>query len=110
VPSNAEQDNCSTWLRAELELIRPRILIPVGRLAMSRFLPNLPLDQLVGRAHHIVVDGRGVNVIPLPHPSGASSWIHEGNHPQLLEDAIALIGRELAEVGIGCGPSDRNVA
>jgi uracil-DNA glycosylase len=110
VPSPAEQEACSVWLDAELELIRPALLIPVGRLSITRFLPNLPLDQLVGRAHEVVLRGRRSTAIPLPHPSGASSWIHEGNHPQLLERAISLIGRELERLGIGVGPQNRSVA
>jgi uracil-DNA glycosylase len=110
VPSIAEQENCSRWLDSELELIRPKLLIPVGRLAITRFLPNAPLDQLVGRAHRVEHRGGRSVAIPLPHPSGASSWIHEGNHPRLLEKAIALIGNELERLGIGRGPQVQSVA
>jgi len=110
VPSNAEQEACAVWLDAELELIRPKLLIPVGRLAITRFLPNLPLDQLVGRAHDVGHARWRATAIPLPHPSGASSWIHEANHPQLLDDALTLIGRELERLGIGQGPRARSVA
>jgi uracil-DNA glycosylase len=110
VPSNAEQEACSVWLNAELELIRPKLLILVGRLAISRFLPNLPLAELVGRAHDVTHSGGGAIAIPLPHPSGASSWIHEGDHPELLNAAIALIGRELERLRIGGGPHNRSVA
>jgi len=110
VPSNAEQEACSVWLDAELELIRPKLLILVGRLAITRFLPNAPLDQLVGRSHEVRHRGGTTLTIPLPHPSGASSWIHEGDHPQLLEQAITLIGEELQRLGIGRGPQHRSVA
>jgi uracil-DNA glycosylase len=110
VPSNAEQEACAVWLDAELELIRPRLLIPVGRLAITRFLPNLPLDQLVGSAHDVKHRGGSAIAIPLPHPSGASSWIHEGDHPRLLEQAITRIGHELEKLGIGRGPQQRSVA
>lgn len=110
VPSPAEQEACSVWLDAELRIIRPRLLIPVGRLAITRFLPNLPLDQLIGRAHDVTHVGGRATAIPLPHPSGASSWIHQGNHPALLERALELIGAELAELGIGSGPGNRSVA
>jgi uracil-DNA glycosylase family 4 len=41
VPSLAERANCTGWLDDELALIRPRLLIPVGRLAIERFLPRL---------------------------------------------------------------------
>jgi uracil-DNA glycosylase len=110
VPSLKEQESCAVWLEEELEIIRPKLLIPVGRLAITRFLPNLPLDQLIGRSHDVEhVGGRSI-AIPLPHPSGASSWIHQENHPRLLERALDMIGRELERLGIGAGPSNRSVA
>jgi uracil-DNA glycosylase len=87
VPSMEEQDACAGWLESELAIIRPRVIIPVGKLAIARFFADQPLDRLVGRSH--TRDGR--MLIPLPHPSGASSWIHQGNHPRLLEDALRLL-------------------
>jgi uracil-DNA glycosylase len=110
VPSNDEQTACAKWLHAELEIIRPKLLIPVGRLAMLRFLPNLPLDELIGRAHEVQHRGGRSIAIPLPHPSGASSWIHQGDHPKLLEAAISLIRGELVRLGIAPDPSKRSVA
>lgn len=96
VPSQAEQRNCADWLLAEVRIIRPRVLIPVGRLAIERFLPDRALDEVVGRRHEVVVEGRATSVIPLPHPSGASSWIHQGDHPRLLRRAIALLAEHVA--------------
>jgi uracil-DNA glycosylase len=87
IPSIEEQDACAGWLESELAIIRPKVILPVGKLAITRFFREQPLDRIIGRAH--VVAGR--LVIPLPHPSGASSWIHQGNHPQLLKDALELI-------------------
>ena len=110
VPSPTEQDACASWLDAELRIIRPRLVIPVGRLAITRFLPNLPLDQLVGRAHEVEHAGGRGTAIPLPHPSGASSWIHEGNHPELLESAIRLIGKELRDLNLTSATRTRSVA
>ena len=110
VPSPTEQEACAVWLDEELEIIRPKLLIPVGRLAITRFLPNAPLDELIGRTHDVTHAGGRSVVIPLPHPSGASSWIHQGDHPRLLERALDLIGRELERLGIGAGPSARSVA
>jgi len=110
VPSPTEQEACAVWLDAELQLIRPTLLIPVGRLAITRFLPNEPLDRLIGKAHGVEhVGGRSL-AIPLPHPSGASSWIHQDDHPRLLDRALILIGRELERLGIGTGPRARSVA
>lgn len=100
VPSPREQEACAVWLDAELKLIRPTLLIPVGRLAIERFLPKLPLNQLIGREHPVTHPGGRSVAIPLPHPSGASSWIHQDDHPRLLDRALALIGRELERIGI----------
>jgi uracil-DNA glycosylase len=100
LPSPAEQDNCASWLENELRIIRPKLLIPVGRLAICRFLPTRPLDELIGREHLIEVGGLRTVAIPLPHPSGASSWIHQGNHPALLERALELLAARFADLGI----------
>jgi uracil-DNA glycosylase len=95
VPSRREQEQCGEWLDAELGIIRPALLIPVGRLAIERFLPRLPLDQLIGHAHEVEhVGGRSL-AIPLPHPSGASSWVNAPAHRVLLQRALDLIGAEL---------------
>jgi len=100
VPSPAEQAACARWLEAELAIIRPVLIVPVGRLAITRFLPNVPLDELIGRAHDVDVGARKTLVVPLPHPSGASSWIHQAGHQRLLDRALELIRRELSALGI----------
>lgn len=110
VPSREEQDACGIWLERELTIIRPRLVIPVGKLAIERFLPSLPLDRVIGRAFDVEHAGGASLVVPLPHPSGASSWVHQGDHPRLLARAIARIGRELEQLGVGAGPGARSVA
>lgn len=98
VPSRAEQEECGVWLNAELEIIRPALLIPVGKLAIERFLPPAPLDRLIGLAHAVTHAGGRSLAIPLPHPSGASSWVNAPAHRELLERALALLGAQLHEL------------
>ena len=95
VPSPAERERCGDWLADELRIIRPPLLIPVGRLAIDRFLGKGPLDALVGREHEFVHEGSRAVVIPLPHPSGASSWIHAPGNRALLDRALALLATHL---------------
>lgn len=110
VPGPDEQARCAPWLDAELRLIRPPVLIPIGRLAITRFLPPQPLDRLVGRVHEVEhVAGRS-RVIPLPHPSGASSWFHMPANKRLLEQALELLGVALRDAGIAPRASGRSVA
>lgn len=100
VASPRERGLCGTWLDDEVKIIRPRVIIPVGRLAIDRFLGAEPLDRVIGGAHEVEHGGVRSLVIPLPHPSGASSWIHQPGHQVQLETALRLLGRELTRIGI----------
>jgi uracil-DNA glycosylase len=103
VPSPYEQQACAGWLESELAIIRPKIIIPIGRLALARFLPAAPLDEIIGKSHVAAELTGRPRLIPLPHPSGASSWIHQGNHPRLLRQAIALIEEHVTPLVLGRG-------
>lgn len=98
LPSAVQMVNCAGWLDAEIELIRPAVIIPVGRLAIERFLGTAPLADLVGRVHEVdATHGRSA-VIPLPHPSGASSWIHGPGHMDLVRMSLQLIVERVPEL------------
>lgn len=96
VPDRQEVANCATWLEAELTLLQPKLLLPVGKLAIARFLPVKTLDEVVGEKHRIVVNGTKVDVIPLPHPSGASTWHRTEPGKTLLAKALNKVKRHSA--------------
>lgn len=100
VPSPAERAACAPWLDAELMLIRPAVVIPVGRLAIDRFVGTGPLHEIVGRAHRIRHPGGRAVAVPLPHPSGASSWVHVPANRALLDRALRVLARELRGAGL----------
>ncbi|MDD5199840.1 MAG: uracil-DNA glycosylase family protein [Terrimicrobiaceae bacterium] len=74
VPDPAEIANCAQWLRREFEILRPALILPVGKLAISQFLPFGTLAEVVGRAWPVIYAGHACDLLPLPHPSGASTW------------------------------------
>lgn len=78
--------NCAHWLDAELFLLRPRVVIPVGQLAIGRFLGAGSLDDRVGRQF-----GTAPVIVPLPHPSGQSRWLNDAGNRDRLTHALALI-------------------
>ena len=90
-PSPEEIERCDAYARSELELLRPRLILPVGRMAIERFIPCPRLDAVVGRAFSVEVNGDPVAVIPLPHPSGASPWHRMEPGKTLLTEALRLI-------------------
>lgn len=107
VPDEAEVEACAFWLREELRLLRPDLLIPVGKLAIGRFLGGRPLVETVGRLFRMTVEGRELDVIPLPHPSGASPWHRVDPGKRLVARALALIGEHPAMQGLGEGGCGR---
>ena len=88
VPSKEEILRCSQWLNAEIELLKPELLIPVGKLAISQYLPCEKLKEVIGKVHYLDIAGRKIDVIPLPHPSGASTWHRMEPGKTLLKDAL----------------------
>lgn len=91
VPDTDEIENCSGWLDAELAILRPKLVIAVGKLAIRRFMPIDKLDEAVGSLHRVQYNGITFDFAPLPHPSGASTWQHVQPGKTLLPRALALI-------------------
>jgi len=91
VPDKKEIDICSQWLRREIQLLQPRLIIPVGKLAISQYLPVGKLVDVIGQQFKQCVDGVELDLIPLPHPSGASTWHRMPPGNALLDDALNLL-------------------
>jgi uracil-DNA glycosylase len=91
-PTPREQELCEFWRDWELELLRPRLIVTVGGLALRRLLGLTALTPCVGRRY----ERDGATVIPLPHPSGASGWLNVPANRERLEHAATLVRAELA--------------
>ena len=89
-PSGKEQRNCRPWLDAQLAIVRPCVVILFGKMAIDTFLPRLSLEETIGKIFS--QDGR--DYVPLPHSSGASTWLNDPEHRILLASAIDRL-REL---------------
>jgi uracil-DNA glycosylase family 4 len=74
-PTRAERENCAPWLREELAVVQPKVVILLGRLAASDFLDRYARgkDRRPGlawaRPEVCQVGGRRVVAIAIPHPS-----------------------------------------
>jgi uracil-DNA glycosylase len=89
-----EQDLCQFWRDWELELLRPSLIVPVGGLAIKRLLGRSDMTQCIG----CVFEHDGVPVVPLPHPSGASSWPNVAANRTKLDAALALVADHLSRL------------
>lgn len=100
VPDAGEIGHCSQWLKAELDLLQPELLLPVGKLAISQFMKADKLIDVIGQRHQIRIYGRDYDLIPLPHPSGVSTWHRSEPGKGLLKEALGLIARHAAWRGL----------
>ena len=97
-PSAAEVALCAPWLDAVMALVSPRLIIPIGSLALERFLPGRRLDGVIGEAYTsggATCSGaaaEGPVLLPLPHPSGQSRWLNDPARVLLLDRAIVRLG------------------
>jgi uracil-DNA glycosylase len=93
-PTPREQELCAFWREWELRLLRPRIVVPVGILAIRRLLGLSTLTPCIGERYVL----EGAAVVPLPHPSGASGWLNDHENRARLDRALELLSGELDAV------------
>ncbi len=96
VPNEVEIANCAQWLDREFALLRPTLVLPVGKLAIAQFLEFDSLASVVGQTWKLSRAHGPVDVIPLPHPSGASTWHRMEPGKSLLEKSLALVAKHPA--------------
>jgi len=94
-PTPREVAACAPWREEAMRLVDPPLVIPVGSLGLSLFLPGR-LDEYVGRA--VLPDGGDTPIppdaatrrvlLPLPHPSGQSRWLNDPGQAALLDAAL----------------------
>ena len=95
-PGAHEVSLCRPWLDGVIDSLRPRLILPIGTLALGRFVAGRGLDDVVGR----VFDAAGTElqtpgdtplILPLPHPSGQSRWLNDPARVARLEAALARL-------------------
>lgn len=96
-PSPKEIINCRKFLAAEVNVLKPKLIIAVGKLAIKEVLgpgivkKTFKLNEVIGKKFFVNYHGQPVHVVPLPHPSGISTWHKSGEGKKLLQEALKLI-------------------
>lgn len=76
-PMPDEIEACSKWLNRQIELIRPEVIVTLGRHSMNRFIPGATISRIHGDPR--VVDG--ITVVPMFHPAAA---LHQERYRSLI--------------------------
>jgi uracil-DNA glycosylase len=103
IPAPDEIRNCSPWINNEIDILEPRLVIPVGRVAILQFIECPHLEKVIGRKFRVRRAGHSFDLIPLPHPSGASPWHKIAPGKKLLEKALRLIAHHPAIKNLALG-------
>jgi len=91
VPNKIEIELCSQWLNKEIQMLQPKLIIPVGKLAISQYISLNKLTDVIGKKFKLCLDDVNVEILPLPHPSGASTWHQSLPGKDLLQQALRLL-------------------
>jgi uracil-DNA glycosylase len=101
VPDADEISNCSRHLQREVEILRPKLLLPIGKLAIAQVLPEVKqLADVIGTSVRTKFHGHLLDVIALPHPSGASTWHRMEPGVTLLQKALQHVAKHPAWRGL----------
>ncbi len=70
-PTPEEIAAFTPYVNEELQIIHPKLVIPLGRFAMMKFLPDEKISQIHGKVVEITWNGKPLRIFPLFHPAAA---------------------------------------
>lgn len=96
-PDKSEIENCRKFLVNEVKLLQPKLILPVGKLAIREVLAlprSFSLESVIGKRFFRNYHGHSSVIIPLPHPSGISRWHKVSPGKDLLQEALGILRLE----------------
>jgi DNA polymerase len=85
-PTPEEKEACLPWLQAEIAIIKPRVIVPLGRHALGQFLATAQISAAHGKAVRL---NDQITIFPIYHPAAA---LHNGGLRQALYEDFAALG------------------
>jgi len=70
-PLPEELEAYSRYLDRELEVIKPKVVVTLGRFSMAKFLPNARISGVHGKKFEVNWNGKNILVVPMYHPAAA---------------------------------------
>lgn len=102
-PTPEEKEQCMPWLKMEIALIKPQVIVPLGRHALGHFFTKLSITEAHGKPQILrgvhpeqsrgaQDDKNSITVFPIYHPAAA---LHNGGLRQALYDDFKALGEFL---------------
>lgn len=90
-PQTDEIEACRPYLDRQIELIKPKMVITLGRFSMARYFPNAKISQIHGQPRKM----EGVIYYPMYHPAAA---LHQPSLRRTVEEDVLKIPELLAQM------------
>jgi uracil-DNA glycosylase len=90
-PAPGQLARCAPWTERQIALLDPPVIVPVGGMAIAATLGPARLADVIGRRFR----EQDRDIVPLPHPSGASAWLNDAGNRELVARAVELIAASL---------------
>lgn len=89
-PLPVEIEACRKYLQRQIELIKPRLIVTLGRYSLAWFLPK----ETIGKAHGQLKARDGLHILPMYHPAAA---LHAANMRRVIEEDFRKIPSALEQ-------------
>ena len=83
-PMPEEIGACASWLGTQMEIIKPRVIVTLGRYSLAKFFPGQPISKVHGQPRKV----GDVWVVPMYHPAAA---LHQGSLRRTIEEDFRRI-------------------
>jgi DNA polymerase len=70
-PEPSEIAAFQPYIDRMIEIIKPKIIVTLGRFSMAKFIPNSKITAIHGKAHVVDWNGRKMSMVPMYHPAAA---------------------------------------
>ncbi|MDY7040702.1 MAG: uracil-DNA glycosylase, partial [Chloroflexota bacterium] len=92
-PMTEEIEACRPFLDLQIELVKPKMIVTLGRYSMARYFPNAKISQIHGRPRKMA----GIIYYPMYHPAAA---LHQPRYRADIERDMLKIPQLLAEIDL----------
>lgn len=79
----------------EIEIIKPKVIVTLGRFSMGKFLPDAVISRVHGKPRVVRWKGKDITVIPMYHPAAA---LRRGEILEQIKEDFKIIPKVLAEL------------
>jgi uracil-DNA glycosylase family 4 len=90
-PLPTEIQNCAPWLESQINIIKPKMIVTLGRYSMAKYFPGKSISKIHGTG----IKREGTIYFAMYHPAAA---LHQGSLRQDIEADMQKIPKLLEEM------------